>query len=211
MAEKPDEERWRAEAYRGVAAQTALFGGVLSVAVAGAMLRAQIRNPGLNIDALSFFRWWALVFIATLAVGVGCWQRAATRWGEPLVSPAFKLTVSCLAPALFAGGAIGACLTITSGLPLFPVLFWVVFYGLALLSLRPFAPIGIVVLGWAFVLTGVGAFIYLMNETTMPEFDLPTPTNLFPAAIMGATFGLYHLIYAVCAWPRGIHKAGARG
>jgi hypothetical protein len=203
MSEQPDEVHWRVNTYRGVAAQTALFGGVLSLAVAGAMLRAQMRNPGLNIDARSSFQWWSLVFIATSAAGVACWQRAAVQCGEPLMSPGFKLALSCLAPGLFAGGAIGACLTITSGLPLFPVLFWVVFYGVSLLSLRPFAPAGMIVLGWAFVLTGVAAFIYLMNETTMPEFDLPTPTNLYPAGIMGATFGLYHLIYAACAWPRG--------
>jgi hypothetical protein len=200
-----------AGSYRAVAAQTALFGGVLSLAVAGRMLWAQWWQPGLNSDARLFFQWWSLVFLATSAAAVACWQRAAAQRGEPLISPAFKLALSCLAPGLCAGGAIGACLTVTSGLPLFPVLFWVVFYGLALLSLRPCAPGGLMVLGWAFVLTGVGAFIYLMNESMMPEFDLPTPTNLYPAAIMGATFGFYHLIYAVAAWPRAVRSPVSSG
>jgi hypothetical protein len=105
-------------------------------------------------------------------------------------------------PALFAGAAISGCLTLTSSLPLFPVLFWLVFYGLALLSTHQFAPAAILALGWAFLLSGIGAFIYFMNETIMPEFDLPTPTNLYPAAMMGVTFGLFHLIYAACVWSR---------
>ena len=36
----------------------------------------------------------------------------------------------------------------------------------------------------------------------MPEFDLPTPTRFYPAALMGVTFGLYHLVFAVCTWLR---------
>ena len=90
----------------------------------------------------------------------------------------------------------------TTDVPLLPTLMWLVFYGLGLLSTMTFAPRSIALLGWAFLLTGVGAFIYFMNQTLLPEIDLPTPTRFYPAAIMGATFGVYHLIYAACTWPR---------
>ena len=87
---------------------------------------------------------------------------------------------------------------------------WVLFYGLGLLATMSFAPRSIVVLGWAFLFTGVGAFVYLMLETIapgihlplLPEVELQTPTRFYPAAMMGATFGLYHLFYAACTWPR---------
>jgi hypothetical protein len=192
----------RAGSYRAVSARTALVGGVLSLAVSGTMLAEQTAETGRNVDARTFFHWWSLVFIATLAAGAFFLRREAQRRGEPLVSAGLKLALASMAPGLFAGGAIGGCLTLTSGLPLFPALFWLVFYGLALLALRPFAPRAMIVLGWAFLITGVGAFIYLMNETMMPDFDLPTPTNLYPAAIMGAAFGGYHVVYAACMWRR---------
>ena len=44
-----------------------------------------------------------------------------------------------------------------------------------------------------------------MNLTLLPGVDLPAPTRFYPAAMMGGTFGLYHLIYAACAWPRRSH------
>jgi hypothetical protein len=74
------------------------------------------------------------------------------------------------------------------------VVAWIVFYGLALLSTGLFAPHSLVCLGWAFLLTAL-AIPALRNAVG----DLPA--NL-PTIAMGLTFGLYHLIYAVCAWPR---------
>ena len=65
-----------------------------------------------------------------------------------------------------------------------------------------FAPRSIITLGWAFLLTGIGLFVYFMNQTILPELDLPTPTRFYPAAIMGATFGGYHLLYALWVWRR---------
>ena len=188
----------RADSYRKVSARVALAGGLLSLALSGAMLAGQLGAPGQNVDARVFFQSWSLVFIATLAMTAFFLWRSARSRSEPLVSAGLRLAISAMMPGLFAGAAIGACLTITSGLPLFPAVFCVVFYGLALLSMRQFAPPAMIVLGWAFLLTGIGMFIYLLNETMMPEFDLPAPTNLYPAALMGATFGVYHLIYA--AW-----------
>lgn len=192
----------RATIYRAISAPTALVGGLLSVATAGAMLFWQSRDDVRNVGAVPFFLAWTLVFVLTLTANTLFIWRDAARRGEPAVSPAMKLALRSVAPGMFAGGAISAVLTLTSGLPLLPTLMWLVFYGLAMLSTMNFAPRSIVLLGWAFLLTGVGAFIYFMNQSLMPEFDLPTPTRFYPAAIMGATFGVYHLVYAACAWPR---------
>jgi hypothetical protein len=192
----------RAGSYRAASARTALAGGLLSLALAAGTLDGQVGIPGRNVNAGVFFESWFLVCMATLAAGAYFLRREAQKRGEAFFSAGLKLAVASLMPSLLAGAALGACLTITSGLPLFPAVFWLVFYGLGLLSMRAFAPPAMTLLGWAFLLTGVGAFIYFMNETIMPEFDLPTPTNLYPSAIMGATFGCYHLIYAACTWPR---------
>jgi hypothetical protein len=50
-------------------------------------------------------------------------------------------------------------------------------------------------LGWAFLISGV---IYLFWTKSF----LSDPRGMMPNLAMGATFGLYHLVYAVCVWPR---------
>ena len=129
------------------------------------------------------------------------WRGARGR-GEPLVSPAMKLALAAILPGLLAGAIVGWTLTLSSGLPLLPALFWVIFYGLGLLATLPFAPRSLVVLGWAFLLTGLAALMYLLYQGLLPSFDLPTPTAAYAPALMGATFGGYHVIYALCVWPR---------
>lgn len=192
----------RATIYRALSAPTALVGGLLSVSTAAAMLAWQARDDVRNIDAIAFFAVWTLVFIFTLAANTFFIWRDATRRGEPAVSASMKLALRSVAPGLLAGAALSGVLTLTTRQPLLPTLMWLVFYGLGLLSTMNFAPRSIVLLGWAFLLTGVGAFMYFMYQSVLPEFDLPTPTRFYPAAMMGATFGVYHLLYAACTWPR---------
>jgi hypothetical protein len=192
----------RATIYRAISAPTALVGGLLSVFTAAAMLLWQIGGSGRNIDAHFYFAAWMLVFIVTLAANTFFIWRGAHQRGEPLISPGMKLALRAITPSLFAGGAISACLSLTSNMALIPTLFWPVFYGLGLLSTMSFAPRSIVALGWAFLFTGIGFFIYFMNQTLLPEVELPTPTRFYPAAMMGLTFGLYHLVYAAFTWTR---------
>ena len=192
----------RATVYRAISAPAALVGGLLAVFTSAAMLSWQVAEPGLNINAHLFFDLWSLIFAATIAANTFFIWRGAVQRGEPVVSAGMKLALRSVLPSLFAGGAISAALMMTSEQAYVPPLFWLVFYGLALLSTMNFAPRSIVALGWAFLITGIGAFIYFMNLSLLPDIDLPTPTRFYPAAIMGGTFGLYHLIYAACAWPR---------
>ncbi len=192
----------RATIYRAISAPTALVGGLLSVVTAALMLVWMAGDDVRNVDAHGYYFAWSVVFLLTLAVNTLFIWRGARQRGEPAVSPGMKLALRSVAPGLFAGGAISAVLTMTTDQPLLPTLMWLVFYGLGLLSTMNFAPRSIVLLGWAFLLTGIGAFIYFLNQTILPEIDLPTPTRFYPAAIMGATFGVYHLVYAACAWPR---------
>lgn len=192
----------RATIYRAISAPTALTGGLFSLVTSALMLVWQARGAGRNVNAFLFLEIWALVFLLTLAANtLFIWRGAHVR-GEPVVSAAMKLALRSIMPSLFAGAAIGSCLTLTTSLPLLPPLFWVIFYGLGLLSTMNFAPRSMVLLGWAFLFTGIFVLIYLMNQSVMPDFDLPSPTRFFPAALMGVTFGLYHVIYAACSWPR---------
>ena len=176
----------RATIYRAISAPTALTGGLLSVAVAARMLFWQSGGPGRNVNAFLFFEVWTLVFLVTLAANtLFIWRGAHVR-GESVVSTALKLALRSIMPNLFAGAAIGACVTITTNLPLLAPLFWVIFYGLGLLSTMNFAPRSIVVLGWSFLFTGIALFIYLMNVSVMPDFDLPSPTRFFSGGSDGS-------------------------
>ncbi len=199
----------RATIYRAISAPTALVGGLLSIGLAGAMLFWQNGDGSRNVDARVFYQAWLLVLVLTLAANALFIWRGAHERGEPLVSAGFRLAVRSVAPAFFAGIATSGVLTVTTGLALFPALMWVMFYGMGLLATMSFAPRSIVVLGWAFLFTGVAMFISFVFVGVEPDFDLPTPTRFYPAAIMGATFGLYHLVYAACTWPRRARELDA--
>lgn len=198
----------RATYYRAISAPTALFGGLLSVGTAAGQLlltQREAAHEGFaagRADAPGFVLAWAVVFALTVTANTVFIWRGARGRGEPLVSPAMKLALAAVAPALLAGGTVGWMLALSSGLPLLPALFWIIFYGLGLLATLPFAPRSLVVLGWAFLLTGLTALMFLLYQGLLPSFNLPTPTVAYAPALMGVTFGGYHLIYAVCVWPR---------
>ena len=194
----------RATIYRAISAPAALVGGLLSVALAAGMLLWQSADGSRNVDAHQFFALWVLVFLLTLAANLFFIVRGTRERGEKPVSAGMKLALRSIAPNFFAGIAVSAVLVMTTEVPLFPTLFWLVFYGLGLLSTMSFAPRSIITLGWAFLLTGITLFVYFMNQTLLPELDLPTPTRFYPAAIMGATFGFYHLLYALWVWRRRV-------
>ncbi len=185
---------------RAIAPRTALAGGFFSLGLSALMLGWQARGAERNLDAPLFFFAWCIVFVTTAAAGAFFLWTGARQRNEPMISPVRQVALRSMFPPMFAGGVISACLSLTSDQAFVPVIFWLVFYGLALLS--PMAPGPTAVLGWAFLVTGLAAFIYFMNVTLLPFTDLPTPTRFYPAAIMGATFGLYHLVFAACAWFR---------
>ena len=192
----------RATIYRAISAPTAFVGGVFSLLLALALLRWQGMGPGRNVDARLYFVLWSLVFVLTLVANTIFIVRGTRRRGESPVSAGMRLAIRSIVPSFFAGAATSASLTLTTDQPLLPTLMWLVFYGLGLLSTMSFAPRSIIVLGWAFLFTGVTLFVYFMNQSILPGLDLPTPTRFYPAAIMGATFGLYHLVYAAVVWVR---------
>jgi len=53
-------------------------------------------------------------------------------------------------------------------------------------------------LGWAFLLSGIAGLMFLRFSTSLFFREINNPPTLF----LATTFGLFHLIYAFCAWPR---------
>jgi hypothetical protein len=189
----------RATTYRAISAPTALVGGVLSIL--SSVLVQMAGDPanflGRTIRPREFAFVWIDVLILTAVANAFFVWREAKNSGRPFVSSGMKLALGAIVPNLI----VPAVFTIwflrvgyLGAVELELVAVWVIFYGLALLSTALFAPRSLALLGWAFLLTGVGVPV-MANAIERLSDDVP---NL----VMGVTFGLYHVIYAVCAWPR---------
>jgi hypothetical protein len=189
----------RATVYRAISAPAALVAGLLSIFAASAIyLNDQTR---LSINRPVQGRAFAAIWLAVLAIAVATnaffiW-REAKKDGRPFISSGMKLSLRAIAPNLLIPAAITVWFLVSGykgATEQELVLAWIAFYGLALLSTGLFAPRSLVCLGWAFLLTAL-----VLPALKNAVGDLPA--NL-PNIAMGITFGLYHLIYAVCAWPR---------
>jgi hypothetical protein len=183
----------RATVYRAISAPAALVAGCLSIFAAAAIYLATNRP----VHGRAFAAIWLVVLVIAVATNAFFIWREAKKDGRPFISSGMKLSLRAIAPNLLIPAAVTLWF-LASGYKGAAeqelVVVWMAFYGLALLSTGLFAPRSLVRLGWAFLLTAL-ALLALRNATR----DLPA--NL-PNVAMGVTFGLYHLIYAVCAWPR---------
>ena len=189
----------RATVYRAVSAPSALVAGLLSILAGGSVYFNNQVNLvlGRAVRPREFATLWIVVLVlAALANAYFLWREARNN-GRPFISSGMKLALRAIAPNLlipaaytvwfFQSGYLGA-----QEVEL--VVVWVAFYGLALLSTGLFAPRSLVILGWAFLLTAL----------SVPVIGgaIDRLTDDVPDTVMGITFGLYHLIYAVATWSR---------
>jgi hypothetical protein len=189
----------RATVYRAISAPSAVVAGFFSLLAAGGIYWNNQYNTasGTIIGGRQFVLIWIAVLAVALAANIFFIWREARNNGRPFVSSGMKLALKAIGPYLLIPTAFTAWFFSTGylgGTELKLVVVWVLFYGLALLSTSLFAPRSLVLLGWAFLLTGVA--VPIMVEASENFFS-----NL-PLWIMAVTFGLYHLIYAACTWPR---------
>jgi hypothetical protein len=187
----------RATVYRAISAPAALVAGFLSIFAAAAIyLNGQ---TGINrlAQGRAFAAIWVIVLILAVAANAFFIWREAKKDGRAFISSGMKLSLRAITPNLLIPAVVTLWFLVSGykgATEQELVVVWIAFYGLALLSTALFAPRSLVCLGWAFLLTAL-ALPALKNVVG----DLPA--NLANVA-MGITFGLYHLIYAVCAWPR---------
>ncbi|MCC6352711.1 MAG: hypothetical protein IT577_02430 [Verrucomicrobiae bacterium] len=185
----------RAAIYRAISAPLALGAGLLTVLVSMGMIWYFGRYPGLTPTI--FVLAWVAVLGAVLFAGGLVLFRGARHRGEAFVSPRMRFAFAQVLPSALAAASI----TFWHWLMIYqiaPVVFyWMVFYGLALLSMDEYAPRAIVVLGWCFLLAGL---------LTAPVFYLGLERfgagPVDGAYAMGCTFGLFHIVFAICVWPR---------
>jgi hypothetical protein len=188
----------KATVYRAISAPGALFGGLVGTA---ASVRA-LAGTGPR-DCAGFLQEWMAVAVLTGVVNLWLLRRDSIRRDEPFVSPGMRLALRAMLPAIIGGGlcavvlAQGGCALLAS--------LWVLFYGISLLAASHFAPKSICWLGRAFFVAGA---LLLLAGTLIFEGWRGFHETAIAHAIMGVTFGLFHLIYAALTWPR---RAAARG
>ncbi len=192
----------KATVYRAISAPGALLGGVLGVATA--LLGAWLSRDPAYAGPGFFLVPWLLLLCVTAAANGFLLRRDARKRGDAFISPGMKLVLTAMFPGMAAGGL---CLLLDSrgGLAVTASL-WVLCYGVSLLAAAPFAPGSIRWLGWVFFTTGAGllaagAGLFAIGYS-LPGASGRSYPALLPHVIMGATFGLFHVVYAACAWPR---------
>jgi hypothetical protein len=181
----------KATIYRALSAPAALVGGFLSLAAA--LLVPWLDSRGVH-GSWIFDATWAVVFIVTTVVSLILIQRDAARRGEPFFSHGARSAFRAMLPPM----GLAAFYTLANfwvdGSAEDCANWWIALYGLALLAMDHFAPRSIVVLGWAFLIFGAVAISGLYDR-----FD---PFDAGPSPLLGISFGLFHLVYAACTWPR---------
>lgn len=190
----------KATVYRAISAPGALIGGLLSLIVSASGAFCSKGSPG---DKAFFITIWLLTLAFTAAANTFLLWSDAKRRGDRFISPGMKMVLGAMAPAMLAGG-LSIFIQTESGLPPLASL-WALCYGISLLAAAPFAPGSIRWLGRCFFTTAA----VLLAGCALFHGDWKSTDGMFPAnLIMGFTFGLFHLIYAACTWPR---KAGSTG
>jgi hypothetical protein len=184
----------RATIYRTISVPAALVCGCLALIVA---LLALLPGPLQPIFRPNFVRVWIVVFLFSAASNTLFLLRSAKLRKEPFPSPRMRTTLLAIAPAFLVAGAFTILLARTLGSEIFIAVCWIALYGIALLSTLTFAPRSIVILGWAFVVTGCLCLIFLPSRYLFFPIKHYSALAEIGYFAMAATFGLYHIIYGL--------------
>ncbi|WP_395715427.1 hypothetical protein [Prosthecobacter sp.] len=188
----------KAHIYRAVSAPAALTGGVLALAAAGWPVWHALTNQGAAVmcDNCFLYTWLAILGVASV-LNVILLAREAARRNQPFISPGMRMALRAFTPPMLVGGVVGIGLIIFLHNLTLAALIWALCYGLSLLGTASFSPRSLIRLGWAFVVTGLLLFVVW---ATKRDVDLLS-SDLAPASlVMGITFGLLHVVYALAVF-----------
>lgn len=188
----------RAALYRRTLAPLMLATGLIGIVAAGIGLLAPVQAPQ------SFIALWLAA--ATVAVGVSLLivRRQAITAKEPFSTPASRRVIGALYAPLCAGAFLTLPVVLLLGTgrhaPAEAVLIalmcvWMGFYGSGLNAAGQYSSRGVRLLGWGFIGAGPLLATLFVGGFLVPELGSRVLwTN--PHAVMGATFGGFHLVAA---------------
>lgn len=188
----------KAHIYRAVSAPAALTGGVLALIASGWPVWHAVKNQGDAVMCnMCFLETWLIILAIASALNVFLLAKEAKRRTQPFVSAGMRMALRAFAPPMLVGGSVGIGLIVFLHNLTFAALIWALCYGLALLSTASFSPRSLIRLGWAFVITGLLTFFAwaACSDVRLLASDLG-PASL----VMGLTFGLLHVVYALAVF-----------
>jgi hypothetical protein len=180
----------RATVYRSISAPTAFVGGLLSLG-GGAVAYLEPLGDG------KFLALWLMILLLTCVANAMFLYQGSRRRGEVFLSSGMKLAAASLAPAFVGTGL----LTFLLHDPIALAIIWIMGYGIGLLATQHFAPRSLVVLGLTFFVAG--CILLLSGQSYFLASAYSGTIALFASAIMAATFGGFHLVYAATVWLAG--------
>lgn len=188
----------KAHIYRAISAPAALAGGVLALGASVWPARhAAATNGEACMSDLAFLGLWLVILAIASALNVFLLAREAEQRHQPFISKDMRMALRSLAPPLLVGGCVGVGAILFLHNLCLAVLMWVLCYGLALLATASFSPRSLIRLGWAFVIAGLALFL---GWASLPGlFNMAS--DMGPASLMmGLTFGLLHIVYALAVF-----------
>lgn len=188
----------KAHIYRAVSAPAALTGGILALAASTWPVQYALANHGDAVMCdMCFLALWLVILGIASALNVILLAKEASRRSQPFVSEGMRMALRAFAPPMLVGGVVGIGLINPLHNLTLAAIIWALCYGLALLGTASFSPRSLVRLGWSFVIVGLLIFVVWAVKR---DVDLLS-SDLAPASlVMGLTFGLLHVIYALAVF-----------
>ena len=192
----------RAHIYRAVSGPAALIGGALALGVSaiGFKLNMFTRDGETASNAFRsrefLFAWLGVLMVAGVA-NLLLLMRESGHKGQPALTDGLRMALRAIVPPLLTGGVLGVCLIWFNEDVELAALVWILCYGLALQATVSFAPRSIIRLARAFLIAGqVLAIAWFWNGGLGMFQRDEAPASLF----MGATFGLFHIVYGIAVY-----------
>lgn len=205
----------KATIYRAISSPAAALGGLLSIGASFAfgswwpLSTAADRMPEQPVGTMQFLLLWLAVLAVTGVANLYFLWRAARERKDFFVSPGMKAAAKALLPNYLVAAVLTG-LFVSVSMPAMLVPVWIVCHGLGLLATAHFAPRSLVRLGWAFLFAGLAAGFLSVPLWEMGASDALHYRGILTGQLwMAATFGLFHVIYALCTWPRKTTTATA--
>ncbi|MGV3663082.1 MAG: hypothetical protein ACO1TE_23050 [Prosthecobacter sp.] len=188
----------KAHIYRAVSAPAALTGGVLALAASAWPVQHALAHHGeAAMCEPCFLKMWLSILAVASTLNVVLLAKEAKRRSQPFVSAGMRMALRAFAPPMLVGGVVGIGLIVFLHQLVMAALIWTLCYGLALLATASFSPRSLVRLGWAFVITGLVLFlVWAANSDVRLLASDEAPASL----VMGVSFGLLHVAYAVAVF-----------
>jgi hypothetical protein len=191
----------RTALYRRTLAPVTTVTGAIGTVAAWAGWKADFAAPHL------FVTYWLAVAAITVVAGLLLIRRQALALSEPFWSPPMRRVAQAMMPALAAGLALGLTAALqgwlgsrhdgtAAGLPpsywanMALPLGWIILYGCAVHAAGFFMQRGIRLFAWILIICGGLGFFWREPQTRQGLVDAGY-------LLMGAVFGLLHLIYGL--------------